>query len=147
MIRLPPRSTRTDTLFPYTTLFRSSAPAVLGRQLGLSLAHRAWLPGVLDEARADQAAADLHHHAGHSTGRVSRIMTARRHPATVAFTQALGPLAPALAEDTITALRPNADRGSHNLRYGGRPQRSAIHPSDAEPNPPHRPAPHPQAPT
>src|SRR3546814_18384465 len=25
MIRLPPRSTRTDTLFPYTTLFLSSA--------------------------------------------------------------------------------------------------------------------------
>src|SRR3546814_4083246 len=24
MIRLPPRSTRTDTLFPYTTLFRSN---------------------------------------------------------------------------------------------------------------------------
>src|SRR3546814_5856897 len=30
MIRRPPRSTRTDTLFPYTTLFRSSAlPAEL----------------------------------------------------------------------------------------------------------------------
>src|SRR3546814_3333797 len=27
MIRGPPRSTRTDTLFPVTTLFRSSAPA------------------------------------------------------------------------------------------------------------------------
>src|SRR3546814_8031348 len=27
MIRRPPRSTRTDTLFPYTTLFRSSAHA------------------------------------------------------------------------------------------------------------------------
>src|SRR3546814_8732172 len=26
MIRLPPRSTRTDTLFPYTTLFRSDGP-------------------------------------------------------------------------------------------------------------------------
>src|SRR3546814_5125590 len=26
MIRRPPRSTRTDTLFPYTTLFRSSTP-------------------------------------------------------------------------------------------------------------------------
>src|SRR3546814_11008649 len=26
MIRRPPRSTRTDTLFPYTTLFRSSHP-------------------------------------------------------------------------------------------------------------------------
>src|SRR3546814_1818812 len=29
MIRRPPRSTRTDTLFPYTTLFRSSAVADL----------------------------------------------------------------------------------------------------------------------
>src|SRR3546814_9915971 len=28
MIRRPPRSTRTDTLFPYTTLFRSLAAAV-----------------------------------------------------------------------------------------------------------------------
>src|SRR3546814_8152273 len=27
MIRRPPRSTRTDTLFPYTTLFRSAAHA------------------------------------------------------------------------------------------------------------------------
>src|SRR3546814_9328717 len=27
MIRLPPRSTRTDTLFPYTTLFRSDREA------------------------------------------------------------------------------------------------------------------------
>src|SRR3546814_8061897 len=26
MIRRPPRSTRTDTLFPYTTLFRALAP-------------------------------------------------------------------------------------------------------------------------
>src|SRR3546814_10637889 len=35
MIRRPPRSTRTDTLFPYTTLFRSPGPwrqqAILGR--------------------------------------------------------------------------------------------------------------------
>src|SRR3546814_17631307 len=28
MIRRPPRSTRTDTLFPYTTLFRSSLAVV-----------------------------------------------------------------------------------------------------------------------
>src|SRR3546814_9352288 len=28
MIRRPPRSTRTDTLFPYTTLFRSTCNAV-----------------------------------------------------------------------------------------------------------------------
>src|SRR3546814_3990579 len=42
MIRRPPRSTRTDTLFPYTTLFRSTHEAALlpphwhpGEQLGL----------------------------------------------------------------------------------------------------------------
>src|SRR3546814_6448624 len=39
MLRRPPRSTRTDTLFPYTTLFRSIAapaftsPATTGPQL------------------------------------------------------------------------------------------------------------------
>src|SRR3546814_7877851 len=30
MIRRPPRSTRTDTRFPYTTLFRSGAAGLLG---------------------------------------------------------------------------------------------------------------------
>src|SRR3546814_21153252 len=31
MIRRPPRSTRTDPLFPYTTLFRSADAAAVGR--------------------------------------------------------------------------------------------------------------------
>src|SRR3546814_7543499 len=35
MIRRPPRSTRTDTLFPYTTLFRS-LPAPLAGHVGLA---------------------------------------------------------------------------------------------------------------
>src|SRR3546814_4500150 len=48
MIRRPPRSTRTDTLFPYTTLFRSSnspsnSPKPGGSPLG---GHRR---GVLDD--------------------------------------------------------------------------------------------------
>src|SRR3546814_406364 len=34
MIRRPPRSTRTDTLFPYTTLFRSSTKSMTGHLLG-----------------------------------------------------------------------------------------------------------------
>src|SRR3546814_18461395 len=34
MIRRPPRSTRTDTLFPYTTLFRSNA--VLGESISVN---------------------------------------------------------------------------------------------------------------
>src|SRR3546814_12978388 len=35
MIRRPPRSTRTDTLFPYTTLFRSS-PGAFGENISTS---------------------------------------------------------------------------------------------------------------
>src|SRR3546814_1341451 len=35
MIRRPPRSTPTDTLFPYTTLFRSDPYALLGREVHL----------------------------------------------------------------------------------------------------------------
>src|SRR3546814_13795154 len=39
MIRRPPRSTRTDTLFPYTTLFRSdrrAGQAAMGEQGGFA---------------------------------------------------------------------------------------------------------------
>src|SRR3546814_8438850 len=52
MHRRPPRSTRTDTLFPYPTLFRS--PHVLGRFTDLLLAverHPAMLI-YLDQARS-----------------------------------------------------------------------------------------------
>src|SRR3546814_10429961 len=35
MIRRPPRSTRTDTLFPYTTLFRSSLMSATAQKIGL----------------------------------------------------------------------------------------------------------------
>src|SRR3546814_15602636 len=47
MIRRPPRSTRTDTLFPYTTLFRSVQPlhdevvVLAGLDEGAVLAHAA----------------------------------------------------------------------------------------------------------
>src|SRR3546814_16568367 len=44
MIRRPPRSTRTDTLFPYTTLFRSTAgeaihalDGILGHESGATI--------------------------------------------------------------------------------------------------------------
>src|SRR3546814_17580796 len=40
MLRLPPRSTRTDTLFPYTTLFRSTAD---GAKMGKTAAGAVWL--------------------------------------------------------------------------------------------------------
>src|SRR3546814_15397023 len=41
MIRRPPRSTRTDTLFPYTTLFRSSELRVISQLLAV-IATRDW---------------------------------------------------------------------------------------------------------
>src|SRR3546814_20957519 len=53
MIRRPPRSTRTDTLFPYTTLFRSFAPFFAERAHGRRL-----LRFGLD-ADADVGARDL----------------------------------------------------------------------------------------
>src|SRR3546814_5557107 len=40
MIRRPPRSTRTDTLFPYTTLFRSQRGRLLRDPIGPGLPHR-----------------------------------------------------------------------------------------------------------
>src|SRR3546814_15273326 len=40
MIQRPPRSKRTDTLFPYTTLFRSHADG------GLANPHNYWMPFI-----------------------------------------------------------------------------------------------------
>src|SRR3546814_14148386 len=50
MIRRPPRSTRTDTLFPYTTLFRSIA-SVKRDAVGVL--------GTVDRAAADAEAAGI----------------------------------------------------------------------------------------
>src|SRR3546814_13957541 len=53
MIRRPPRSTRTDTLVPYTTLFRSSGGRIQqqARQRFGFLAEGSVLGGVVDETR------------------------------------------------------------------------------------------------
>src|SRR3546814_11602347 len=45
MIRRPPRSTRTDTLFPYTTLFRSQAFLLLEGGNGLLRARAEYTVG------------------------------------------------------------------------------------------------------
>src|SRR3546814_12699500 len=46
MIRRPPRSTRTDTLFPYTTLFRSHDISVSGREPRKVMTAYARLPAL-----------------------------------------------------------------------------------------------------
>src|SRR5437016_11651686 len=78
MIRPPPRS----TLFPYTTLFRSLAPAVVhgGRDLARRPAHLAPLVAALDQGydeRAPEGDDDEHHH--HLEESEARC-AARTHP-------------------------------------------------------------------
>src|SRR3546814_5124256 len=58
MIRRPPRSTRTDTLFPYTTLFRSREARPALHHL---LPHA--VSGVLERPRAGAARLGLRLHA------------------------------------------------------------------------------------
>src|SRR3546814_10907471 len=47
MIRRPPRSTRTDTLFPYTTLFRSMTSQYLNLTKNSSLAVAVGYPDIV----------------------------------------------------------------------------------------------------
>src|SRR3546814_1426740 len=54
MIRRPPRSTRTDTLFPYTTLFRSAA---CGFGMAIMMAYISASPFVYQEMIGLSAAA------------------------------------------------------------------------------------------
>src|SRR3546814_4643914 len=67
MIRRPPRSTRTDTLFPYTTLFRSRVfilPPSL-RELERRLRSRATDSDEVIAARMERAAAEIGHWDGY----------------------------------------------------------------------------------
>src|SRR3546814_15326513 len=57
MIRRPPISTRTDTLFPYTTLFLSSAPQGPGSEAGCPSSRKEQFSGSLirsSSSRLDQ---------------------------------------------------------------------------------------------
>src|SRR3546814_1381120 len=62
MIRRPPRSTRTDTLFPYTTLFRSIAQKIATR---FADPERQRDLGELKLKISGCIKACGHHHAGH----------------------------------------------------------------------------------
>src|SRR3546814_20961714 len=56
MIRRPPRSTRTDTLFPYTTLFRSHLPRA-ARRCACAGAHRT--QPALRQSRSEEHTSEL----------------------------------------------------------------------------------------
>src|SRR3546814_3392002 len=74
MIRLPPRSTRTDTLFPYTTLFRSKEQRLRFEQFDLRPARFELLAAIAAECRPVFGA-------GHD------VVERREHLATIADTE------------------------------------------------------------
>src|SRR3546814_9434898 len=86
MIRRPPRSTRTDTLFPYTTLFRSSRllkrpskPRPTSRSMATTW--NSWPPSNQMRARALIRLADPDRHDAHACGhdRTDRHMRSEEH--------------------------------------------------------------------
>src|SRR3546814_16703336 len=91
MIRRPPRSTRTDTLFPYTTLFRSRAGRevdvvdVLGaRGVGLRATEAAEVLHLVAALVAEQVLDGVEHRArmrlhGDTVGRAQHVEIKRRH--------------------------------------------------------------------
>src|SRR3546814_4941749 len=74
MIRRPPRSTRTDTLFPYTTLFRSLAHLLGVGTLGTGLHAR----GLLQQDRRGRRLGDESEGAIRIRGDHARNRKARR---------------------------------------------------------------------
>src|SRR3546814_5382635 len=64
MIRRPPRSTRTDTLFPYTTLFRSGADQI---------ADAAHVDHRMIEPRAGERAGEVRDHRGAGDRKSTRL--------------------------------------------------------------------------
>src|SRR3546814_16782026 len=85
MIRRPPRSTRTDTLFPYTTLFRSpTKPATKGRMMR-KLLRTAVLAGAAAIATAGTAIAAANH---------NRVMTIDLPDGSLARIEYHGDMAP-----------------------------------------------------
>src|SRR3546814_6511790 len=70
MIRGPPRSTRTDTLFPYTTLFRSPDHTPLPRSLS---------PAGVSGAGHGQGAGQSHHHVARADQEASGLLLLALH--------------------------------------------------------------------
>src|SRR3546814_20846889 len=54
MMRRPPRSTRTDTLFPYTTLFRSGSDPGMSQDRGTRLSNACHNANQADGRRLDR---------------------------------------------------------------------------------------------
>src|SRR3546814_16522826 len=113
MIRRPPRSTRTDTLFPYTTLFRSS---LAGPHSVLSFQS---IAAALSE-RCGVADPDVFVSAG-TGARVLDIMAAlaARGPASARGLHPIGILDHIAAHDGLALLPPSSGSSLHAVPQSG----------------------------
>src|SRR3546814_4822161 len=113
MIRRPPRSTRTDTLFPYTTLFRSDRPPQPGQPVRRCRPHR-----------EDPAQQRGRRGAGGRTGRPPWPHVHRGHP--------LGPRRLPRLRDGAGQRPPRLPARRGRGREGTAPGRSEEHTSELQ---------------
>src|SRR3546814_2981498 len=80
MIRRPPRSTRSDTLFPYTTLFRSRLPRAEARR-GAAANIGRWKAVIVDDAVRSGArrGGDQRRERDHIALRVAELKRSEEH--------------------------------------------------------------------
>src|SRR3546814_7831002 len=120
MIRRPPRSTRTDTLLPYTTLFRS-------RRCDRGAAHRL----ARDAVRHRALVHDLDHRLRHLFLSLRRVAHARRAGAVSRAPGARGRPADAAVADIAAAHLPEG-KGRNRPRDLGDDDRSEEHTSELQ---------------
>src|SRR3546814_7107313 len=119
MIRIPTRSTRTDTLFPYTTLFRSvddrAALAVLQRHVQVVLVHDLGEDLVRDQVGAGlRWAADVGLERVHLRGRAG--VDQGRAPGLLEDLAGAGQAATGLATDQEDLNRGRSDTHTSELQ-------------------------------
>src|SRR3546814_4263840 len=134
MIRRPPRSTRTDTLFPYTTLFRSG-DFLIGTTVE-RLARRAGLPLLIVKGRAEQEYQQLMAATDFSECSRTALTTAvNLFPATaitlvhayhVRLETLRGRDGPAAAQQADIAIDRKSPRLNHNKQFASRIPYSAF---------------------
>src|SRR3546814_9330135 len=79
MIRRPPRSTRTDTLFPYTTLFRSKTKEATRPGRSLTVASIEYRPTLAErEAVVDRLRAEVYARVAREVAALNEVFADRR---------------------------------------------------------------------
>src|SRR3546814_16166076 len=101
MIRRPPRSTRTDTLFPYTTLFRSILTSALACRSSIPLRNFSNQGRKTSHVEAKDGCPHCRKNRTHGVGLHQQFHAAQR----CAFV-AIGTIAPELQQDSFAIADP-----------------------------------------